>query len=1022
MKRSRDSKSTGERGAKFTLPSDWWDRFDDLVYQKWKITLEAFFEDKTEISEKHLRRSKPPHGSSKNRISKNSLRKLALSLGYEEDWQTLLVALGGDPNEHTRSVELRNDTRPQNESLGSTLKSLPPESGHDGMAEKPIPPAIQKHLEDAAKLADNDRFNAAIPVLEQALKAALRGQHQTAETKIRLRLGHALFEGKEDFSGAEAHFREALKLAGDAPSVMRHSALHGLGDMLLWAGQLDEANAVIRAGLEIAKTLGSQDAIGGSLISLGLLERRLGHAELAKSHFDESIRVHHQLSLNLQGDKAKECAHALAVCYQNKALLESDDGRPEEALSFYAKVEELHRASGDKLNSGKVHLLTGKLQCANGDAERGFRSFKQALAVFLDVKNNLWMARAIECIARLEAQHERWEAAAKSGLAAQRGFKQAGAASEHVHCLIFCVELLRELMRSEMRKGLQRQIHEIWKTIPKEKEAAAMAGFSIQSPEWHEEIEQKIRTDSALNRLINEAKTVAAKHELHEELAECLLAEMRLVTRKEDKESKLPFIEKAIAARKRALEATRVPRHRGHLMGELHALYRGLGNKTDAALWLRRAGESFEKAGDVFGLANYHGSLAEMHRESGNLDEETAAYKKILELIDGRSFHQLAAGTRINLAAASRFKGDFKTALALMAEAEAICTKHRIKEFIPAIARNRADIETEQHARQVASHTLPQLLGSLGQLLHYKPESAISYLAFWYFAFKTELMALLRSGPGISLMIVTDDVQRFMAFATKFSGLAEHFLMATTQKPSVAAVQAVLPIPPSWRFPANFRFMAIRKSKPDAEDAEQRGERPDSEDEMPNFKLSGPAAMLPQYNFVSVPSNVPGEGHVATFSTPQLPRAAIDLMVANPIEELTQKRAIWFPSPRFDSEDAFLTDLRVAHERGLFPVYFDCLPTSDAAAAIGGVEILISTAVLTTDSIKLTEKWKRSLLKILRLQKAEAQAALLDLPNTLSEKRGTETVTRFEVRLFEFMEIDRLVVHPVLLQCAGSRQ
>jgi tetratricopeptide (TPR) repeat protein len=977
------------------LPDEWWDRFVELYQELGFRTLEDFCADtghpkgsEPSLSPRTLRRAKN---------SKNQNGEITADV-----FDILLIKL----DLTTRSELLDALRAPSTATVSAEVKQQPPE--------EKIPDAIQKLMNRAKKLTDNDRFGEAIPVLEKALKTATEAKHKAAEAKIRLRLGHALFEGREDCVAAEEHFRKALELAGELPSVTRHSALHGLADMLLWAGRLDEAGAVVPTSLEVAKSLGDQEAVARSLISIALLERSLGRAETAETHLDDAIRAFHQLALTLKGEKRQENAHALAVCYQNKAQLKRDDGKLEEAFAFHAKVEELHRESGDKLNAGKIHLLTGKLHCANADSEKGFKCFKRAIEIFLELKNQMWMARVAECMARLYAQHERWKEAIEPAFAAVDGFKEAGRSGEQVMAMLFAARLAAKYYEWGAREFVRLQIHEISKSAPKDKEAEIMAKVSAQISRVHEEIDEKVRNHADVHSLLNEAKLLAEKGQLHEELAECLLAEMHLLTRKEDKEKRQQFVESAIAAMKKALDSTSIPKRRGHLMGELSALFRRLGNKPESMLWLRRAGEIFEQSGDVFGLANYHGSLAELHRENGSLEDEVAAYKKVLELTEGRSFHHLAAGTRINLAASFRFSGDFDRALALLAEAEAICERHQMKDFIPAIARNRSDIETEQRAGQAASHTLPQMLCSLHQLLRYKPENAVAYLAFWYFAWKTELMAVLRSGPGISLMLVTDDVPRFLEFAAKFGNLADHFLMATTQEPTVVAEKQVLPIPPTWRFPASFPFLGIRKIK-----AQSAEEEPNAQAEAdagpPNIKLSGPATMLPPYMFVSVPSDVPGEGHVSTLSTPHLPPEAIDLMIQRPIKELIRRRAAWFPSPRHDSEDAFLTDLRVSHERGLFPVYFDRLPTSDAVSAIGGVQIAIPAAALKLGAQTLTDKWKRALLKITRLEKSNAQTALLDLPDAFAPDGSSEAVLRLEVRLFEFTEIGRKVIHPVLL-------
>jgi hypothetical protein len=138
-------------------------------------------------------------------------------------------------------------------------------------------------------------------------------------------------------------------------------------------------------------------------------------------------------------------------------------------------------------------------------------------------------------------------------------------------------------------------------------------------------------------------------------------------------------------------------------------------------------------------------------------------------------------------------------------------------------------------------------------------------------------------------------------------------------------------------------------------------------------------------------------------------------MTHRPIKELIQRRAVWFPSPRFDSKDAFLTDLRVAHERGLFPVYFDRLPASDGATEIGGIDVQIPASALTPAGQKLADKWKRALLKIPLMQKEAAQAYLVELPDVFSTYDDTEMPLHLEVHLFEFTEIRHRVIRPVLL-------
>jgi len=893
--------------------------------------------------------------------------------------------------------------------LLTALDALPEQS-----AEKAIPSEIQAELDRAKSFTDADKYSEAIPTLEKALTAADGSGHTVARVKVRLSLAHALYEAREYFLGAERHFRDALALVPIGNLDLKHSVLHGLGDMLLFSGRLDEAKATIHTALDAAKLSGKTDDLAGSLISLSLLERALGLHDNAVTKLDEAVHLLLQQALSLPDDEKKHPAHILAVCYINKALLCRDAGNLDEALALYGKVEEQHRISGDKLNAGKALLFCGEVHCANADWEKGFKCFQQAMAFFLEIANPLWLARGAEHISRLYATHERWEEALQAMLAAAAGAEESGHPGEQVHFLCLAAKVLRKWKTSTAREKVSRRIHKLAKDIPADKQADVMSSMSADMDELSDAIEQAVREDEEVRGLLNQAKEIAQRARLHEHLANCLLDEAHNSTPPNDAEARRNLIARAIELLREELREAQSPKRRGHLMGRISALCRELCEHHEALSWLKKAGEVFEKCGDALGLANFHGSLAEMHRAEGRLDDEIAACRRVLSIIEGRSFHDLAAGVRINLAAALRYRREFREAQKLLNEAEVLCERHHFKDFISAIARNRSDIEREVEAAQASAHTLPQLLGSLRQLLKYRPEHTVAYLPFWYFAWKTELLALLRSGPHLSFMVVTDDVERFMKFAAKFRHLADHFLMATSRTPTIKVEAGVLPIPPTWRFPATFPFLFMKRDTPESGSTEQ--EAPQDEDTPPSFRLAGPATMLPLYMMIEAKSDVKGEGHMMALSAPYLPQEAIDLMIRRPTKELIQWRVVWFPTERFSSKDPFLTDLRIGHERGVFPVYFASLPTSDAVAVCGGVQITIPAKLLSADHPSIAARWCRALLKLTKLPKEEAQAALLDLPETFGDADDHEAnSTKIEIRLFEFNEIDRRIVYPALL-------
>lgn len=784
--------------------------------------------------------------------------------------------------------------------------------------------------------------------------------------------------------------------------------------MLLGSGRLDEAKAVMQAALDVAKQTDETDKRANSLLSLSLLDRELGLNESSKEKLDEAIRLLYQHDLSLPDDEQHENAHALGVCYLNKALLCREMGHLDKALSLYRKGEKQFRISEDKLNAGRALLFCGELHCDIANWEKGFDCFRKAFEVFEEVQNSLWSARSLERISRLYATHEKWEKSLHAMLGAADQAMDSEHPGEQVHYLCLAAKCVRTWKRKKMRKDIQRQIYETVKDTPDEEKADVMSSLTAKRSERADAIEKLIREDDEVRELLNEAKEIARRENLHQHLANCLLDEANEMTAPDNTEEKNELITRAIGLLKEQLRQTQSPKRRGHLIGRISALYSELGEKADALEWLKKAGKIFEKNGDVSSLANYHGSLAETYRKEGRLDDEISAHRKVLSIIEGRSFHHLTAGTKINLATALGRCSKFDEAQQLLNEAEALCDRHQFKDLIPKIAQNRRIIEKELEAAQASAHTLPELLRSLNQLLEYRPEHEVAYLPFWYFAWNTEILSLVRSGPKLSFMVVTDNTNRFMRLSAKFKYLADHWLMNTSHEPSVEVNKGVLPIPPSWRFPATFRFLFMKAKTSESEPLEQ--EILQDDDALPDVHLDQPATTLPLYIPTETKSDEEEGFDMMALSEPRLPQEAIDLMIRQPIEELIDRHALWLPTNRFASEDPFLNDLRLGRERGLFSVYLDRFPTSDAVTVCGGTQITIPEELFSSDRFSGTTKWRRALMKLTKLPKDKTELALLDLPDLFVDITGHEANTvQIDIRLFEFSQDDQLVFHPALL-------
>jgi tetratricopeptide (TPR) repeat protein len=878
-------------------------------------------------------------------------------------------------------------------------------------SENTIPTEIQAELDSIKTLTDADRYSEALPLLEKALAGADASGHATARVKVRLNLAWALYEDREDYAAAERHLRDALILVPVENLDLKHAVLHALGEMLEFSGRLDEARAIVDLTLEVAKRSGKADDIAVSLMSMGLLERALGLHDTAGARIDEAMRLLLQDSLSVPASKKLDHTHLLAVSYMNKALLCRDAGNLEEAMALYRKV--LDQDGVTKLDKGRAHLLCGEVHCTNAEWQKGIECFAKAMECFQDIGNSLWSARAFEDISRLQATHGHWDKAWETMWGAVLEAERAGHPKEQVRYLCAAAELGREWKTRAAREDVSRQMHARAKRASVQEQSAMISDLSAKLDDVSGALEKAIREDKEVRELLDLAKQIAREQGLNESLANCLLHEAYHMIAPEDISAKSDLIIQAVELLKEELQKSQFPKRRGHLMGRISALSAQLGEPHQSLSWLKKAGAVFEKAGDAFGLANYHATRAEIHRADGQFDDEIASYRNVLSIIEGRSFHHLAAGTRINLAAALRQRGEFDEALRLLSEAEELCEKHRFKEFVGAIGRNRSNIENELESARAPAHTLQELLESLRELVEYRPEYAVDYLAFWYFAWKTELLALLRSGPRLSLMVASDDVERFMQFAGEFRQLADHFLMVGSEMPEIEAKAVAFPIPPSWKFPLTFPFMFVKRPA----GPEGQVKKAADDDALPSFHVEGPARNLPPYMLTEGKSGVAGEGHMMAMAAARLPKEAVELMLQRPMQELIERRAIFLPTDRFKKdENRFLIDLRIAHERGLFPVYFGSPPYSDAAAVCGGVEIVVPNKVLSGDQPGTASKWRRALLKLTKVSKDEAQRALLDLPEVFGGTDDGEAATaRIEIRLFEFSDLGRQHFYPVIL-------
>lgn len=256
-------------------------------------------------------------------------------------------------------------------------------------------------------------------------------------------------------------------------------------------------------------------------------------------------------------------------------------------------------------------------------------------------------------------------------------------------------------------------------------------------------------------------------------------------------------------------------------------------------------------------------------------------------------------------------------------------------------------------------------------------------------------------------MIVSDEIDDFIATAKVVGPLADRFYMATTMEPDLDVDLKILPIPPDWLFPPDFSFLMMKKE--DAEDLEASMRS----DAGPNLRLSGPVQRLPGYTLVSVKNEKNDEGHIMPLSPAKLPSVAIQLMLGEPMSRLKEMGLAWLPYDRFSSEDRFLTDLRISKEKGMLPIYCGALPYSEAVKNVGRVVVSLGAEIAAGNSPALMQ-WQNSVMKIMNSGREISLAELFDLPNKLINGNNQAPIVKFEIILLEFSHFGELVTYPAV--------
>ena len=263
------------------------------------------------------------------------------------------------------------------------------------------------------------------------LRAALRSVLRNGEAELSLRLVSALWRFwlyRSHFHEGRQWLEEALELDGTAPRRLRARALHGMGELTHYQGDLAGAIAAHEQSLALRREAGDRGGMSDSLVMVGIIASELGDYDRATAVMEESLALARELN---DPFRTAYALSGLAMCavYQ---------GRQPEARAMLEETLTLFRQQGDQAGIWSALNNLGLVEIYGGDYARA----KQ------------YLASSVELARQLDAPHFSAATRVNSALLALRTGRLGEAASGLIEGLQSFVEFGDRLRIAECLDGL----------------------------------------------------------------------------------------------------------------------------------------------------------------------------------------------------------------------------------------------------------------------------------------------------------------------------------------------------------------------------------------------------------------------------------------------------------------------------------------------------------------------------------------------------------------------------------------
>ena len=243
----------------------------------------------------------------------------------------------------------------------------------------------------------------ALNLLNEALQLCQDLKYSNGEAQAYAQIGVAHFELNQN-SEAEKALTQALQIWQDHPNKRGEAhALTTLGEIYIVTDRPEQAHGALKSGEAVWRSLGDAAEIVNNLLDQNFLAIRQGQWQAALVLLNEAqtLLVEKEAEPYLGG----KVAMSLGDVYEAYGLLDTSVAYYREALTLYRDVARDKRAVIDAANQ------VGRLQARLRDFDGAKKQVEEALAIALDIGNNLNIGLCHEVLGRVWLEAGSYESA-----------------------------------------------------------------------------------------------------------------------------------------------------------------------------------------------------------------------------------------------------------------------------------------------------------------------------------------------------------------------------------------------------------------------------------------------------------------------------------------------------------------------------------------------------------------------------------------------------------------------------------